>query len=97
MATPERMRKISVLLLRPVRSVCTPAMKTMTQEKIRTTQVRSAVATLESVFLIPHLAKTAVIPANRADAKANTIHTENPSSLVLFISLVYSLWKMGDK
>lgn len=34
--------------------------------------VRGAVATVESVYLIPHFAKTEVTPANKAEA--NAIH-----------------------
>lgn len=40
-----------------------PTIVTITAEQIRTTPVRIAVATVESVFLIPHLATTDVSPA----------------------------------
>jgi hypothetical protein len=46
----------------------------MREAKISTITVRMAVATFESVFLIPIFARIAVIPANRADPKANKIH-----------------------
>jgi len=36
--------------------------------------VRIAVATSESVFLIPHLAKMAVTPAKNAEPNANNTH-----------------------
>ena len=47
-------------------------------ENRRTTIVLIAVATLESVFLIPILARIAVIPANTAEPKANKTHI-NPT------------------
>lgn len=46
----------------------------MSHEKSKTTDVRTAVATLELVFLIPHLDKIAVTPANIAERIAATIH-----------------------
>lgn len=46
----------------------------MTQEKIRTMIVRMAVATVESVFLIPHFARIDVRPAKNAEPKAQGIH-----------------------
>ena len=51
-----------------------PTRNTMIQEKASTTTVRMAVATWESVFLIPHFASMEVNPANRADANASRIH-----------------------
>ena len=51
-----------------------PANHTISQENSSTTMVRMAVATSELVFLIPHLAKTAVSPANRAEPNANGTH-----------------------
>ncbi len=45
-------------------------MNTISHEKARTTIVRIAVATVESVFRMPHLANTAVKPANSADPNA---------------------------
>ncbi len=50
-----------------------PATPTMTQVNTTTTQVRSAVATSESVVLMPHLASTDTMPANSAEAKAAAI------------------------
>lgn len=47
-----------------------PAASTISQEKTSTTPVRMAVATSESVERMPHLARMAVIPANRADKNA---------------------------
>ena len=46
----------------------------ISQEKARTTIVRTAVAAVESELLIPHLARIAVIPAKNAEPKANIIH-----------------------
>ena len=40
--------------------------------------VRRAVATVESVFRMPHLARTAVRPAKRAEPKAKRIHITHP-------------------
>ena len=54
--------------------LCAPVTNTMSHENASTTMVRSAVATLESVFLIPHFAKIAVRPANKAEPNANIIH-----------------------
>ena len=39
----------------------------MIHEKIRTTTVRTAIATVESVFLIPHFARIEVTPAKNAE------------------------------
>src|SRR5690606_3105119 len=49
-------------------------MKTISQEKMRTTIVLSAVATFESVFRIPIFDRMAVSPAKTAEPKAKTIH-----------------------
>ena len=49
-------------------------MNTISHEKIRTTIVRMAVATVESVLRMPHLASTAVSPANSAEPNAYKIH-----------------------
>lgn len=43
-------------------------------EKIRTTKVRIAVATVESVSLIPHFASIVDNPAKKAEPKANNNH-----------------------
>ena len=55
-------------------SPCAPTINTIIQEKIRTTIVRIAVATPESVFLIPHFARMDVNPASNADKKAYNNH-----------------------
>lgn len=71
---PDRIRNTYDLpSISPIRD-CDPATKTISHENINTTIVRSAVATVESVFLIPHFAKIEVIPANKAEPNANTIH-----------------------
>lgn len=49
-------------------------MPAIAQAKTSTTQVRMAVATSESVCLMPHLAKMDVMPAKNADANAATTH-----------------------
>jgi hypothetical protein len=49
-------------------------MKTISHEKISTIIVLKAVATCESVFLIPHFASIEVIPANKAEPNAYKIH-----------------------
>ena len=49
-------------------------MNTISQEKASTTIVRTAVATVESVLRMPHLASMAVAPAKTAEPKANMIH-----------------------
>ena len=51
-----------------------PEMPAIAQAKTSTTQVRMAVATSESVCLMPHLAKMDVMPAKNADANAATTH-----------------------
>ena len=51
-----------------------PTTNTMIQEKISTTTVRTAVATSESVCLIPHFARIAVKPANIDDYTAIRSH-----------------------
>lgn len=74
MASPERIRKTTVLVSIAVMVACEPVMNTISHEKASTTTVRIAVAIFESVFFIPHLARIEVTPANRADKKANAIH-----------------------
>ena len=55
-----------------------PTMSTMTSDIISTTIVRIAVATVESVFLIPHFARIAVAPAKSAEPSANNTHIRSP-------------------
>ena len=57
-----------------------PTTNTMIQENRRTTMVRRAVATSESVLRIPHLAKIEVKPANRADRTAIKSHVMKVTS-----------------
>ena len=59
-----------------------PTTKTISHEKASTTTVLIAVATVESVFLIPHFARIEVSPAKRADAKAKKIHIQNISKTI---------------
>ncbi|MFR2031060.1 MAG: hypothetical protein ACLS3M_06460 [Collinsella sp.] len=49
-------------------------MPAIAQAKTSTTQVRMAVATSESVCLMPHLARTDVTPAKKADRNAAATH-----------------------
>lgn len=49
-------------------------MSAMTQANTRTTSVRMAVATSESVLRMPHFARMDVRPAKSADATAAAIH-----------------------
>ena len=59
-------------------------LKTINHEKIKTTIVRNAVATWESVFLIPHLARIDVIPANKADPNAYKTHiNKSPQKIIV--------------
>ena len=51
-----------------------PAANTVIHENNSTTNVRSAVATSESVFRIPHFASIAVSPAKKADKHAVISH-----------------------
>lgn len=72
-AMPDR-RKHQVLPLTAAKLWSAPVTSTMSQENTSTTMVRRAVATLESVCLMPHLARMEVNPANRAEPKAYAIH-----------------------
>lgn len=45
-----------------------PTIHTISHEKSSTTMVRMAVAASESVFRMPHLTRSAVSPANSAEA-----------------------------
>lgn len=74
MERPERIRKKNVRALTELSVHWLPFMKTISQEKSSTTIVRSAVAVLESVSRIPIFASIDVIPAKRAEPKANIIH-----------------------
>jgi len=47
-----------------------PTINTISHEKINTTIVRTAVATVEFVFLIPHFARMEVTPAKNAEPNA---------------------------
>ena len=54
MESPERMRNNRVLEEMEEKSFTDPTIITMTKEKNSTTMVLRAVATVESVFFIPH-------------------------------------------
>lgn len=82
MATPERISRIHVCLSMPLICPAAPFAETMPQQKRRTTMVRSAVATLESIFFRPTFAITLVAPAKTADSTAS--HTQcilNPENV----------------
>ena len=66
------------------RAGCLPATNTITQDMTSTTPVRMAVATVESVLRMPHLAKMEVRPANSADPTANISHMISSLFLVCF-------------
>ena len=61
-----------------------PVIHTMIHENNSTITVRIAVATSESVFLIPHFARIAVIPAKKEEPIAYKIHIFHASSLDFF-------------
>ena len=69
--SPDKIRKIRIFAEISLIPLCAPTTNTISHEKINTTPVLNAVATLESVFLIPHFANMAVKPANRAEPNAN--------------------------
>lgn len=77
MASPERIRKNRVLIPISVAVSREPAINTMNQEKNNTIVVRRAVAISESVFFMPHFARTAVRPAKRAEKTAIMIHIDS--------------------
>ena len=73
-ANPERTRKHHVPTEMLPISEKEPTISTMRQDITRTTPVRMAVATVESVLLMPHFARMEVSPANSAEPNANKIH-----------------------
>ena len=78
MARPESPRNAQAMGL--IEPICPdePTTATMTQANARTTMVLMAVATVESVSRMPHLARMAVIPAKNADPHANATHMSKP-------------------
>ena len=68
-ASPESTRNSQVFGEMEVMLPAEPTMSTMTSDIISTTIVRIAVATVESVFLIPHFARIAVAPAKKCGAE----------------------------
>ena len=87
MARPDKTKKHSDLGDMSLTVPADPATNTMTQENKNTTTVLTAVATSESVFLIPHFARTDVTPAKNADNTAIIIHiTLSPSHSVRIIA-----------
>ena len=70
MAKPDRTKKSQVLGAMVESWDCAPATHTMSQANASTTMVRTAVATVESVCRMPHLARMEVTPAKSAEPKA---------------------------
>ena len=68
---------------------CEPTMKTIIQEKSKTTIVLNAVARSESVFLMPHFASIDVSPAKTAERIAAIIQNIFLPQNSLFIKLLY--------
>ena len=77
---------------------CLPLTNTITQDMPGTTSVRMAVATVESVSRMPHLARIDVRPAKSAEPKANTIHIKKNRlfSLEVYIDCT-ALRKNGNR
>ena len=67
-----------------------PASAAIIQAKTSTTQVRSAVATSESVVLIPHFARIEVVPAKKADANAARIQDKAASFHEQCLCLIFA-------
>lgn len=59
-----------------------PTIPAMSQAKRSTTIVRTAVATSESVWRMPHFARMDVMPAKRAEPQAARIHMRSSFSSV---------------
>src|SRR6266478_559377 len=78
---PERTRNNSVRLGNWRSDATGLVARAMPQVNTRTTVVRTAVARLESTPATPTLAKTAVIPAKKADSKAQVIQFMGESLL----------------
>ena len=70
MAAPDRMRNKRVLPLTSRNWSTEPAASAMPHEKTSMTTVRTAVATVEFVLLIPHFARIDVTPAKKAEPTA---------------------------
>ena len=89
MARPERMRKVRDLAPIFPMVPAEPTTNTISQEKTRTTTVRRAVATSESVFRMPHFASMDVNAANTADKTAMRSHIMYRSFLLIMFCLYY--------
>ena len=75
---PESNRNSHVLGDRADIDPAEPTMKTMSQENAKTMIVRIAVATVESIVRMPHLARIDVKPEKKAEPTANAIHINAP-------------------
>lgn len=76
-AQPEKIRKIHALIDRAWIVFCEFAKKTVIHENIKIITVLMAVATVASVFFMPHFAKMAVSPEKTAEIAANKTHIPN--------------------
>lgn len=85
---PERIRNSSDLGVIVDMVPAEPTISTMIHENSRITIVRIAVATSESVFLIPHFARIDVSPAKKADSIAIISHIKIPPFLPSAKSIV---------
>ena len=88
MARPDKTRNSQVKEEIRVISGAEPTRNTISHEKISTTMVRMAVATSESVFLMPHFARTAVIPAKNAEPTANKPHMAARLPVINFVPII---------
>ena len=66
-----------------------PAARIMIQEKSSTTTVRAAVAMVESVFRIPHLARIDVTPAKNAEPTAKSFPQPKAELSVTRLTSIY--------
>jgi len=87
-ANPESIKNINDFVSISVIILSEPTKNTIIHENNSTTVVRSAVAVSESVFMIPHFAKTDVSPAEKADNIAIIIH--------ISLSLIFTTIKIND-
>lgn len=78
MESPDKTKKTRVLEETAPREKFGLTINAINRERGRTTKVLMNVATLLSVFFIPHLARIEVIPAKKAERKANKTHISLP-------------------
>jgi len=90
-ANPERIRNVSDFASIFLIVQTEPARTVISQENKITIMVLSAVATSESVFLIPHFARTDVSPAKKADNTAAVNHMASSSPIHICAELISRL------